>query len=336
VATLSDVAAHAGVSKATASRALGRPDLVAPATAERVRLAAAELRFVPNRGAQHLARGRTGIVSVVVPTLQNSFFTPIIAGAQTRAESAGIHVTVAVHPLQDEAGAARFEHLAAQVDGLIVVAPRGDDELVRRACALKPSVLVDREIPQMPSVSADTAGAFATLVGRLAEEGHERVAFLNGPEMSWQSGQRTAAVQEAAARLGIEVEVIGPSPATFAAGVARADDVIATGASVALPYASDLGLGLLFELVSRGRARFGEAGAVRSAVATTDGPPTTEHAIEVVGVPGAAAGGGAGAALGGGAVGHRWTLLGGGTPGSLQVRLPVPVAEQWAGPRGRA
>jgi hypothetical protein len=33
---------------------------------------------------------------------------------------------------------------------------------------------------------------------------------------------------------------------------------------------------------------------------------------------------------------HLWTLLGGGTPGSLQVRLPVPVAEQWAGPRGRA
>ncbi|MGO1562378.1 MAG: LacI family DNA-binding transcriptional regulator [Actinomycetaceae bacterium] len=332
--TLSDVAARAGVSKATASRALNRPDLVAPGTVERVRAAAAELRFVPNRGAQHLARGRSGIVSVVVPTLQNSFFTPIIAGAQTRAESAGIHVTVAVHPLQDEAGAARFEHLAAQVDGLIVVAPRGDDELVRRACALKPGVLVDREIEAMPSVSADTAGAFAALVERLADEGHERVAFLNGPEMSWQSGQRTAAVQEAAARLGIEVVVIGPSPATFAAGVALADDVIATGATVALPYASDLGLGLLFELVSRGRARFGEADAARAA--GSDEPPTTRHAIEVVGVPGAAAVDVDGEALGEAAMDHLWTLLGGGTPDSLQVRLPVPVAERWAGPRGRA
>lgn len=319
--TLSDVAARAGVSKATASRALGRPDLVAPATVERVRAAAAELRFVPNRGAQHLARGRTGIVSVVVPTLHNTFFTPIIAGMQTRAESAGIHATVAVHPLQDATELARFEDLAAQVDGLVVVAPRGEDDLVCRACALKPSVLVDREIEGIPSVAADTASAFASLVERLAGEGHGRMAFLNGPERSWQSGQRTTAVEEAAARLGIEVAVIGPSAATFAAGAARADDVEATGASVALPYASDLGLGLLFELISRGRARFGEG-------------PTAEGAVEVVGVPGAAAVDVDGEALGEAAMDQLLTVLEGRELGRPRVRLLVPVADRWAGPHG--
>ncbi|MGC5629494.1 LacI family DNA-binding transcriptional regulator [Georgenia sp. Z1344] len=323
MATLSDVAAHARVSKATASRALNRPDLVAPRTVERVRDAAEHLRFIPNRGAQHLARGRSGIVSLLVPTLHNAFFTPIIGGAQNRAAATDLHVTIAVHPLEDEAERVRFEQLVAQVDGLIVVAPRGDDELVRRACALKPSVLVDREIEGIPSVSADTAAAFGSLVERLADAGHERVAFLNGPDKSWQNVQRSEAVLGAARATGVEVDILGPSPALFTTGAALADDVLATGATVALPFASDLGLGLLFELISRGRAHFGDQ-------------PRSDDAVEVVGVPGSLAVDVDGEALGAAAMDHLLALLGGSAPEPPERRLTVPVAEHWAGPRGRA
>ncbi|MFE7990144.1 LacI family DNA-binding transcriptional regulator, partial [Streptomyces shenzhenensis] len=49
MSTLADVAALATVSKSTASRALSRPDLVAPETAARVRAAAEQLGFVPSR-----------------------------------------------------------------------------------------------------------------------------------------------------------------------------------------------------------------------------------------------------------------------------------------------
>ncbi|MGC5615079.1 LacI family DNA-binding transcriptional regulator [Georgenia sp. Z1491] len=323
MATLNDVAARARVSKATASRALNRPDLVAPATVERVQAAAAELRFVPNRGAQLLARGRTGIVPLLVPTLHNAFFTPIIAGAHARAEAADLHLTVAVHPMEDEDERARFEQLAAQVDGMIVVAPRGADDLVRRACALKPSVLVDREIDGIPSVAADTAAAFAALVRRLAAGGHRRIAFLNGPELSWQNVQRTKAVAAAARAVGVEVEVLGPSPATFAAGSALAGAVAESGASVSIPYASDLGLGVLFELIARGQARFGQGTA-------------PDGAVEVVGVPGATAVDVDGEALGAAAMDQLLPLLGGEAPVSPTRRLEVPLAEQWTGPRGRA
>ncbi len=62
MATLSDVAARVGVSKATVSRALSRPELVAPDTAERVRRVADELNFAVNRAARGLVTGagRTG------------------------------------------------------------------------------------------------------------------------------------------------------------------------------------------------------------------------------------------------------------------------------------
>ncbi|MFD2792119.1 LacI family DNA-binding transcriptional regulator [Promicromonospora vindobonensis] len=249
MSTLSDVAAVAGVSKATASRALNGRGLVAPETAGRVLAAAARLGFVPNRAARELARGRSGIIAIVVPTLDNTFFTPIIAGAQARAEEAGFQLTVAVHG-PDAPGA--FARLASQVDGFLVVAPRGSDTLVVGTSAAKPAVLVDREIDGMTSVVADTAAAFGTLTTWLATKGHERIVYVGGPEGSWQDRQRTAAVQDAARRAGAELTVLGPCPATFAAGVEVTAAVVETGATAVVPYATSIGIGLLLALGTRG------------------------------------------------------------------------------------
>ncbi|MBM3715308.1 MAG: LacI family transcriptional regulator, partial [Actinobacteria bacterium] len=143
MATLADVAALAGVSKATASRTLSRPEVVSPDTAARVLTAAAKLGFTPNSAARQLARGRTGVVALVVPTLDNAFFTPIIGGAQRRADEDGLQLTVAVHPLEAVRELTAFERLSRQVDGFIVVAPRGSDDLLLSAGAHKPTVLVD-------------------------------------------------------------------------------------------------------------------------------------------------------------------------------------------------
>lgn len=255
--TLADVAALAGVSKSTASRALSRADLVAPETVARVRAAAAQLGFIANRAASHLARGRSGIVALVVPTLDNAFFTPIIAGAQARARESDLQLTVAVHRLDDAEGLVDLEHLARQVDGCILVAPRGPDDIVRAAGAFGPTVLVDREIEGMTSIVADTARAFADLAGRLADAGHRSIAYLGGPDGSWQDLQRTAAITAAVADR-VDLTTLGPFPATFAAGVAASDAVIASGATAVVPYATSIGLGLVFALRARGVASPGE------------------------------------------------------------------------------
>lgn len=249
--TLADVAALAGVAKSTASRALGRPDLVAPETVERVRAAALELGFVPNRAASHLARGSSGIVALVVPTLDNAFFTPIVAGAQALARSADLQLTVAVHRLDDADELVELERLARQVDGCILVAPRGPDDIVRAAGAFGPTVLVDREIEGMTSIVADTASAFAALAGRFADAGHRSIAYLGGPEGSWQDAQRSAAIADTLAHRA-RLTALGPFPATFAAGVSAADAVIASGATAVVPYATSIGLGLVFALRARG------------------------------------------------------------------------------------
>jgi len=251
VATLDHVAQHAGVSKATASRALSKPSLVSPATVARVLDSARELGFVPNRTAQALAGGRTGLVAIVVPTLENSFFTPIIRGAQEQAAASGLHLTIAVHGLDSPTDIAALETLSRQVDGFLIAAPRGDDDVVTAATAGIPSVLIDREIHGLPSVSADTATAFGQLARGFIDRGHTSIAFVGGPDRSWQNAQRITAVQDAAAGR-CALTVLGPYPATVASGVEATEAVVASGATAVISYAASISLGLIFGLNARG------------------------------------------------------------------------------------
>ena len=87
VVTLRDVARAAGVSPATASRALSAPDLVAPARREHVQQVARELGYRPNRAARELITGRTGNLCLVVPDLENPFFAAVAKGVQARARA---------------------------------------------------------------------------------------------------------------------------------------------------------------------------------------------------------------------------------------------------------
>ena len=251
MATLDDVAALAGVSKATASRALGRPELVARETIERVRAASDSLGFQPSRIARALARGRTGLLALVVPSLQNTFFAPIIEGAQASAEESGNHLTIAVNGLASAADQRGIERLAGQVDGLILNASQASPEVVQHASALAPTVLIEREVSGMPSVVADTAEAFGQLAAELAARGHTRIAYVGGPGGSWPDSMRARAIREALDGKA-ELTVLGPLPPLAESGILLVDEVLASGATAVLVYASPIALGLMYALRLRG------------------------------------------------------------------------------------
>ena len=88
-ATLVDVAQLAGVSAMTASRALHRPGLVAPETAERVRNAVESLAYVPNRLAGGLSSQRRHVVMAVVPSTLNPIFAELVHGLRDELAGAG-------------------------------------------------------------------------------------------------------------------------------------------------------------------------------------------------------------------------------------------------------
>ncbi|WP_434740320.1 LacI family DNA-binding transcriptional regulator [Micromonospora sp. SH-82] len=182
--TLSDVARRAGVSVATASKALNSRAEVAAATRERVLRAAAELSFQPNVLARGLISGRTRTVGLLTDELGGRFAIPILLGAENALGDGQMSVL-----LCDARGdAIRRQHyirtlLARQVDGFIVVGDRND---------LRPSLTHDIPVPVVYAYAESTDPADLSIVAddeggaRLAAEhlvlhGRRRIGHITGP-----------------------------------------------------------------------------------------------------------------------------------------------------------
>ena len=151
--TIADVAARAGVSLSTVSRALNGNPTVDPALAEKVRDAAAALDYTASPVARSLVLGRTQTVAVVVPDLGNPTFQAILRGLSRAAAADDYHVLVA-----DSGESVDEERLLAvetrrRTDGVVLCAPRmPQDELDRLVSGIRPVVLVNRESgPAVPS-----------------------------------------------------------------------------------------------------------------------------------------------------------------------------------------
>jgi LacI family transcriptional regulator len=204
--TIRDVAARAGVDISTVSRALN-PDsrhLISDEAVVRVIDAAKELGYRKNKMASALMRGRSQVIGVMLPDIENSVFPPIIRGLEEQLASAGYAVLVA-----NAAGSSSdhervleqmFEH---QVDGLVVATARRDDQVVRR-CILEhvPVVLVNRsdEHLQASEVVNDDFYSMQLAVGHLVSLGHRKIAHIAGPSQMSTGFTRSQGFQNAAQR----------------------------------------------------------------------------------------------------------------------------------------
>jgi LacI family transcriptional regulator, repressor for deo operon, udp, cdd, tsx, nupC, and nupG len=89
-----DVARVAGVSTATVSRALSRPEVVSPATLEAVLAAVRVTGYTINQAARNLRQQRTGGIVALVPNLANPFFSRILAGIGGGVVAVGVKAPV--------------------------------------------------------------------------------------------------------------------------------------------------------------------------------------------------------------------------------------------------
>ncbi|WP_440533629.1 LacI family DNA-binding transcriptional regulator [Variovorax sp. YR566] len=177
------VAAKAGVSVATVSRAFNFPGKVTPATRELVERVARELNYVPNASARTLRTQRSRVLGVVLPTLLNPTFAECLQGI-ARAAVAGGYAIIPVttgYKLDEEERAVHLL-LAGNVDGLILVVsnPSTSAALLRLQAAGAPYVLAYNRHPDHPCVSVDSEGAVADAVTRLVLLGHRRIAMVSG------------------------------------------------------------------------------------------------------------------------------------------------------------
>jgi len=203
------VADIAGVSSATVSRALNRPEMVAEPTRRKVVAAAEALGYAGNYLARNLRVQKTSNVIVIVPNIANPFFSEVIRGIERVAQAHGYCVLlgdIQDNPTREHA----YENLLAtkRADGLITLCPtipkinggtNGIDlleEPVVNACECA-------EGTPMRTVQLDNVGAARKATEYLISLGHRRIGFVTGPDSSPLTKSRLAGYRMALAAAGL-------------------------------------------------------------------------------------------------------------------------------------
>lgn len=179
---IKDVALAAGVSQATASRALSGRGSVSEKTRARVQAAAADLGFQVSYHASSLATGRSRNIGVVLPYVDRWYFSTILGGLTRGLIDAGYDLTL--YDFQGDRHRQRVLDdflLRKRLDGVITVGLRLDQSDAARLLSLGiPVVSVGGSVPGIHSLTVDEHA-----IGRLAAEhlislGHTRIAHVGG------------------------------------------------------------------------------------------------------------------------------------------------------------
>ena len=213
-ATIKDVAALAGVSSATVSRALDDRPEISPETKERVRRSCAQLGYVPNAAARGLAGQATHTLGLVVPDVSNPYFSDMATVIEQTAAEHGYRVLLSNsmrNPEQELRAIDNF--LARQIDGILISAISPQSQSRHKALLGDlPCVYQGTNHNEDCSyVMADNeAGAYAA-ARYLLDLGHRNILFLGGRETSRTRSQRVHGFQRALSEEGLEGQLV-PAP----------------------------------------------------------------------------------------------------------------------------
>ncbi|MFD5874734.1 LacI family DNA-binding transcriptional regulator [Streptomyces sp. NPDC060322] len=194
--TLEAVAAHAGVSRATASRVVNGGAGVRQPLVDKVRKAVDELGYIPNHAARTLVTRRNGAVAVIIDEPEFRIFSDPFFSRQIRGISRELNAHDAQLVLLLVEGSGDFDRVTrylagGHVDGVLAFSLHTDDELpaiIRRFRV--PTVYGGRpehprteagDAPQVPYVDCDNRGGAREAVRHLVSLGRRRVAHIAGP-----------------------------------------------------------------------------------------------------------------------------------------------------------
>lgn len=184
-ATIAEVAAAAGVSKASVSRYIsGDRRLLSDSLAARIEQAVTALDFQPNQMARGLKRGRSRLIGMLVADMLNPYSTAVMHGVETACRQQGYSLLVCN---TDQDARQERQQLAAlqsySVEGLIVNTFGQHAADLRQLGSRLPLVLLDRELPGVDAdlVGLDNHQAIATGVAHLQQQGYRDLLLVSEP-----------------------------------------------------------------------------------------------------------------------------------------------------------
>jgi DNA-binding LacI/PurR family transcriptional regulator len=230
LAGIADVARSAGVSKATASRALTGSGYVSHKTRDRVLEAAASLGYVASTAAVSLATGKTRMVGVVMPYVSRWFFAEVLEGIQDALLRHGYDLTLYDARPGTQGRARVFDDFLARkrFDGLIAVAIEPSDHELERLVAIGcPLVSVVGEPGPTSVVAVDDLHAARRATEHLLDLRHTSIAFVGGggAHGAYVDGVRLQGYETTMSDAGLPTCHV-PSAVTIPGGYAAAVDLL--------------------------------------------------------------------------------------------------------------
>lgn len=212
--TMEELSAAIGVSRPTLSRYFQSPESVRGTTSEKIRRALENVEYVPNFFATRLNRKSTGMIGVIIPYLNDLFFTKLLESIEIAAMDAGFTViTQCSHSDPQIEARAAETFLSMSVDGALV-APLGnqsDTDVHQRLQSRLPFVLVDSRPATMPNVDyvgTDHMQSTGLITEYLCRVGAPPV-FLAMPRVNFNALERENAYVARMQALGHQPQVIG-------------------------------------------------------------------------------------------------------------------------------
>lgn len=210
--SMKDVAARAGVSAATASRALSGNGPVSAKARARVLTAAEDLDFVPSFTAASLASGRSRNIGVIVPSIDRWFFAKVVRGIAGEVFRVGYDLT-----LYNTEGSSEHQESVLRdflrrkrLDAVITVSLQLDEDEIRQLKATgRPTVGVGGPMPGVRTISVDNFDIGVLATEHLLGLGHRSIGHLAGGRDPYRdfdlSRSRQGGFKAAIERAGIEV-----------------------------------------------------------------------------------------------------------------------------------
>lgn len=184
MATIQDVARHAGVSIATVSRVLNGTAIVNAATAERVRASMQALQYRPSRAARNLRANRSRIIGLLVADIRNPFATTLVQAVEDVAQHNGYSLILCNSGEDPQRERRYIEVLCAeQVAGAIIMPTRerqtGLGLLHEQGI---PVVAVDRRVrdSDIDAILGDNVRGAREAVAHLIDNGYRRIGIVTG------------------------------------------------------------------------------------------------------------------------------------------------------------
>ncbi len=209
MATINDVAKHAGVSITTVSRAINNSGYVSEEAREKIEQAIKELNYIVNERARNLSKQRSGIIGVIIPDLENPFYGKLIKNIEIELYSYG-YKTMVCNTIGTSNREKEYIDMLDRniVDGIITCALVLEDQVYTRI--KKPIISTDHDFgPAIPLIHSDHKKGGRLAAEKMLEAGCTNVVMVGARwDVKTPSSERYTEFERILKKNGIPIQTI--------------------------------------------------------------------------------------------------------------------------------